>query len=235
MQEYRLLLISNSILAGYGFLDYCIDEIESFLRPITRVLFVPFALHNHAAYHEKVRARLQQAGLQVEALPCDGSAPARVAEASALYIGGGNTFRLLNRLYQTGIIPAIRERVNQGMPYIGISAGTNVACPSIKTTNDMPIMQPPSFEALNLVPFNINPHYLDPDPSSNHQGETRPQRIAEFHEENGNIVVGLREGAMLRIESGHIQLRGLTGAKIFRPRETPYEISPGTCMDFLLE
>lgn len=234
MKSRDLLLISNSTQDGYGFLDYCEQEVKEFLGRAHRVLFVPFALYDQVAYYEKVRLRLEAMGLIVDRLPQDLSAPGRVAEAHAIFIGGGNTFRLLSKLYQTGVIPAIRARVDQGMPYMGISAGSNVACPTIKTTNDMPIVQPPSFEALNLVPFNINPHYIDPDPSSTHQGETRVQRIAEYHEENSNTVVGLREGAMLRIRNGRVHLRGLTGAKIFRRGETPYDVPIGQALDFLL-
>ena len=234
MKRRDLLLISNSTQHGSDFLDYCAGEIKEFLGRVPRVLFVPFALYDQTVYYERVRARLEKIGIAADRLPQDASASACVAEAAALFIGGGNTFRLLTKLYQTGILSIIRQRVDRGMPYMGISAGTNVACPTIKTTNGMPIVQPPSFEALHLVPFNINPHYLDPDPASTHQGETRIQRIAEYHEENENIVVGLREGAMLRIQDGHIHLRGLTGAKIFRRGEAPYDVFPGQVLDFLL-
>jgi len=160
---------------------------------------------------------------------------AAVESAQAIFIGGGNTFRLLASLYKRNLIPALRRQVEKGTSYVGTSAGSNVACVTIKTTNDMPIVAPPSFDALNLVPFNINPHYLDPDPLSKHQGETREERIREFHEENEPAVVGLREGAMLKIEPPHVTLLGSAGARVFRKGREPVEHSPGDRLDFLME
>jgi dipeptidase E len=158
-----------------------------------------------------------------------------VRNAEAMFIGGGNTFALLSSLYKSGTIEEIRKRISEGMPYIGTSAGSNVACKSIKTTNDMPIMYPPSFEALNLVPFNINPHYLDPDLNSKHMGETRETRIKEFHFYNDEYVVGLREGAMLHIVDDKITLKGTTGARIFKKDNEAEEYKSGDSLDFLLK
>jgi dipeptidase E len=154
-----------------------------------------------------------------------------IRETDAMFIGGGNTFRLLKALYEFDLLDVIRERVDAGMPYIGSSAGSNMACPTIRTTNDMPIVQPPSFNALGLVSFQINPHYLDPNPGSKHMGETREERIIQYLEENETPVVGLREGAMLRIENGETILRGSTGARIFRRGFDPLEVSPGAKLD----
>jgi len=154
-----------------------------------------------------------------------------VRETEAIFIGGGNTFRLLKALYDHDLLDTIRERVRAGMPYIGSSAGSNVAAPTIRTTNDMPIVQPPSFDALGLVRFQINPHYLDADPNSTHKGETREERIVQFLEENETPVVGLREGAMLRIENRMTLLKGSTGARIFRRGSEPVEILPGAYLD----
>jgi dipeptidase E len=157
-----------------------------------------------------------------------------VQSAEAIFIGGGNTFVLLEQLYKEDIISDIKKQVERGTPYIGSSAGANVACPSIKTTNDMPIVYPPSFKALDLVPFNINPHYLDPDPNSQHMGETRATRIKEFHCYNSESVVGLREGAILHVINNDITLKGNTGARVFKSQNKADEYKPGDKLDFLL-
>jgi dipeptidase E len=157
-----------------------------------------------------------------------------VRDAEAIFIGGGNTFVLLDGLYKSEIINEIRKKVSEGMPYIGTSAGSNVACKSIMTTNDMPIVYPPSFFGIGLVDFNLNPHYLDPDPESKHMGETRETRINEFHFYNSDYVVGLREGAMLFVTDNSIQLKGSTGARVFKKGEEPKEFKPGDMLDFLI-
>jgi dipeptidase E len=157
-----------------------------------------------------------------------------VAKAEAIFTGGGNTFRLLDAVQRLGLVDRIRARVAEGMPYTGASAGTNLACPTIRTTNDMPIVEPASLAALGLVPFQINPHYLDPEPGSTHMGETREQRLLQYHEENALPVVGLREGAMLRVDGDRVTLLGLKGARIFRRGMDPVEAEPGTELNDLL-
>jgi dipeptidase E len=231
----RLLLISNSTLHGGGYLDHCAEEIDDFLGEVQRVLFVPWALHDLDGYAARARERFGQLGRQLSSIHEADDPNRAVAEAESIFIGGGNTFRLLERLRASGVMEPIRERVAADMPYLGTSAGSNVACVTIRTTNDMPIVEPGSFDALGLVPFNINPHYLDPDPSSTHQGETREERIREFLEENDRVVVALREGAMLRIEGPEVELRGSTAARIFQRDHEPREVSPGTRLDELLE
>ncbi|MGH7149427.1 MAG: dipeptidase PepE [Planctomycetota bacterium] len=234
----RLLLVSSSAVHGSGYLDHCAEEIVDFLGGVARsVLFVPFALKNRDAYAAKARERFRAMGfelLSIHEFVQTKVAREALERSESLFVGGGNTFRLLAALHERSLLGAIRERVGAGMPYLGSSAGANLACPTIMTTNDMPIVQPPSFEALALVPFQVNPHYLDPDPSSTHMAETREQRIREYHEENPLPVVGLREGAMLRVEGTSILLEGRAGARVFLKGEDPREFSPGDRLDFLL-
>lgn len=229
----RLLLISNSTLHGSGYLDHAETEIRDFLGELKHVLFVPFALADRDKYASTAQARFQKMGYELTSIHTAANPVQAIKDADAMFIGGGNTFRLLKALYEFDLLDVIRERVDAGMPYIGSSAGSNMACPTIRTTNDMPIVEPPSFSALGLVSFQINPHYLDPDPSSKHMGETRAERIIQFLEENETPVVGLREGAMLRVESGETILRGSTGARIFRRGFEPLEVSPGANLDDL--
>jgi len=231
----RLLLISNSTQYGTGYLDHCADAIASFLgHAVKRVTFVPYALFDRDAYAARAKTRFEAMGYGIDSVHEAAGGPLRaVDEAEALFIGGGNTFRLLDALWRQGLVEPIRRRVRgEGLPYIGASAGTNVAGPSIRTTNDMPIVEPPTFEALGLVPFNINPHYQDPLPGSTHMGETREQRIAEFHEENTAPVVGLREGAWLRVDSGAVVLEGANGARLFQRGQPPIELVSGDRVDF---
>jgi dipeptidase E len=223
----RLVLLSNSTNHGGGYLDHAMEEIRSLLGPVRRLLFVPFALRDHAAYTARARERFAREGIGVEELR-EESGAAAVEAAEAIFVGGGNTFRLLDALQRAGVLPRLRESVASGLPYIGASAGTNVACPTIRTTNDMPIVQPASFAALSLVPFQINPHYLDADPGSRHMGETREERIREFLEENATPVVGLREGGWIRVEGRAALLQGPSTARLFRRGEDPVEVAAGT-------
>lgn len=233
----RLLLISTSAIHGSGYMEYCASDVTSFLGRVRRVLFVPYALQDRDGYVAKVRPGFAELGYPLDSVheaQGPGGPRAAVRSAEAIFIGGGNTFRLLNELYAQDLVVAIRERVGAGVPYMGSSAGSNVACVTIKTTNDMPIVYPPSFDALGLVPFNINPHYLDPDPGSTHMGETRETRLREFHEMNDPPVVGLREGGILRVEGAGMTLVGQAGARLFRKGVAPVEYAPGASLDFLL-
>ena len=231
----KLLLISNSTQYGSGYLDHCAEEIKDFLgNEVKTVLFVPFASGNLLAYSNTVKDRFQKLGYSVNSLHETNDPINLVNSSEAIFIGGGNTFRLLSRLYELNVLEAINKKVQSGMYYIGSSAGSNVACPTIKTTNDMPIIYPPSFNALNLVPFNINAHYIDVHPD-NHMGETREQRIKEFHELNNQNVVGLREGTMLRVEGDNITFKGIANTVIFRKDQKPEYFEPGSSLDFLLK
>lgn len=230
----RLLLISNSINHGRGFLDHVIQEIDGFLNGVDRLVFVPFAQKDRKGAGARVAARLADIGVDADTLTADERGRRMLQDAEAVFIGGGNTFRLLKTLQDERMIPILQERARAGMPYIGSSAGTNVATPTIRTTNDMPIVQPASFDALGLVPFQINPHYIDADPSSTHMGETRETRLKEFHEENETVVVGLREGAWIRVEGDRAMLGGGNGARIFRRDREPEERKSGASLDDLL-
>lgn len=232
----RLLLVSNSTLHGSGYLDHCARELTEFLGTgVRRVAFVPYALHDLEGYAAKARERFEQLGYALDSVHQGPSPRAVVERADAVFIGGGNTFRLLKRLYETGLLDVLRSRVLAGQPYVGSSAGSNVACVTIRTTNDMPIVEPPSLAALALVPFNLNAHYQDPDPRSTHMGETREERLRQFHEENDVPVAGLREGALLRVEGAAITLLGTTGARIFRRGRAPEEFTPPARLDFLAQ
>jgi dipeptidase E len=230
----RVLLISNSTLYGSGYLDHAAAEIRDFLGSVNKVLFVPFALYDRDAYAATARKRFAALGYEMDSIHTATDTQKAVNDAEAIFIGGGNTFRLLKALYDVDLIEPIRRRVDAGMPYIGSSAGSNVAGPTIKTTKDMPIVQPPSFNGLGLVPFQISPHFLDPAPNSTHMGETQEERILQFLEENDTPVAGLREGAMVRMENSSMILKGSTGARIFRKGHAPVEVKPGAVLDDLL-
>jgi dipeptidase E len=232
-----LLLISSSTVYGGGYLDHAAQEIQSLLAAsgVRRILFVPWALHDREAYALRARERLASLGFALESVHEVSDPAAAVASAEALFVGGGNTFRLLAALQEFELLHLIRGRVAAGMPYVGSSAGSIVACPTLKTTKDMPVVEPCSFEALALVDFQISPHYLDPDPTSTHVGETHEERILQFLEENEAPVAGLREGAMLRVESGSVLLKGCAGARIFRRGKEPVETRPVARLTELLE
>jgi len=227
----RLLLLSSSRVHGGGFLDHAEAEIRDFLEDARSVLFVPYALKDRDGYAAVARQRFQSMGLRLDSLHELPKPRHAVAAAEAVFVGGGNTFRLLKTLYELDLLSWLRARASEGMPYIGASAGSNVAGPTIRTTNDMPIVQPPSLEALGLIPFQINPHYIDPDPGSTHMGETREQRLREYLEENEVPVVALREAAMIRMEADVMTLEGSAGARIFRRGQEPYEIQPGSLIE----
>jgi len=224
----RILLISNSTVHGRGYLDHVEEEIKTFLGGVKTVLFFPFALYDRDDYAAKAKTRLAAMDYFVESAHTTDSLQKAIEQTDAIFIGGGNTFRLLKALQDLELLEPSRLKVKSGAPYIGSSAGSNVAGPTIKTTKDMPIVQPRSFDSLRLVPFQISPHYLDPDQNSTHMGETQEERILQFLEENKTPVVGIREGAWLLIEDGTVMLKGETGARIFRRGQAPVEVTPGS-------
>jgi dipeptidase E len=227
MDAVQILLLSNSTQFGRGYLDHCAEALAQFLEGVDRLLFVPYALHDRDAYARMAADRFARLGVKVHSVHQEADPASAARSARAIFIGGGNTFRLLNELYANGLIAALKEAVRGGARYLGSSAGSNVAGPTIQTTNDMPIVYPPSFRALGLVPFNLNPHYFDPPAESRHMGETREQRIAEFHQMNAEPVVGLREGAWLRGDGGSVRLEGVGGARLFRRGQEPFELPAG--------
>ncbi len=233
----RLLLISNSTNPGEPYLDYPKQRIKEFLGPKhVKSLFVPYAAvtFSYDDYEKKVQERFREIGHDVVSIHHYSDPAGAVMNASAIVVGGGNTWMLLKLLRENGLIVPVRKKILSGTPYIGWSAGSNVACPTIRTTNDMPIVRPSSFKAFNLIPFQINPHYLDANPEG-HAGETREQRIEEFIEANPGLwVLGLREGTMLEVKDKSMNLYGPRKARIFRKDSSPLELGESDDLSFLL-
>jgi dipeptidase E len=216
------------------------ERMRSFFGPIPRLLFVPFALADHDGYVRSMVERGINAGYELDGLHQHADPVRAVRDAEAIFIGGGNTFRLLNELYGRNLLDVIRERVRSGLPYLGISAGTNVACPTIKTTNDMPIIEPSSLDALGLVPFQVNPHYVQGqmflkvgEEFGPHFGETRDERIREFHELNDTPVIGLWEAGILLVEDAAVRLLDAP-ARVFHKGQESKDVEPGQRLESLL-
>lgn len=232
----RLLLISNSTNAGEPYLTYPMPRIGEFLCGVQEVVFVPYAAvtFSYAEYERRVQERFAALGIRVRSVHRADNPAAMIRRAEAICVGGGNTFALAKKMQEQGLMRAIRSRIEAGVPYVGWSAGSNVACPMISTTNDMPIVEPESSRAVGAVKFQINPHYLDANPEG-HAGETRETRLLEYIAANPRrYAVGLREGCMLRYENGRLELLGSRPMRIFKKGVTPYEVQPGDDLSFLL-
>ncbi len=241
----RLLLISNSTMSGEEYLGWPRTYISDFLKNegVNKITFVPYAGVNlsdeslkasYDLYLSRVAAVFGTMGIDVESVHHAANPVLMINEAEAIVVGGGNTFHLVAKMHETGIMDAIRGKVERGTPYMGWSAGANVACPTLKTTNDMPIIEPAGFDTLGLVPFQINPHYLDANPAG-HGGETRQQRIEEFLAVNREMtVVGLREASLLFVEGNLMKLLGKRDMRLFRFGTEPVEYKPGSDLSFLL-
>src|SRR5262249_48225194 len=234
------LLLSSGGLRTEERVRFFGEQMRQLVGDVERLLFVPYALRDHDGYLQAIVERKLHGGEPIGGIHQHPDPGTAVREAQAIFIGGGNTFRLLSDLYRLNLLDTIRECVRNGTPYVGVSAGTNVACPTIKTTNDMPITMPPSLDALGLVPFQINPHYFSgttyvkvEDGYREHFGETREDRIREFHEMNDTPVLGLWEGGLLRVEQGAIWLAGAP-ARLFRKGQEPVDLEPGTRLEELL-
>lgn len=227
----KMVIASTSTLHGGAYLDYLLPRLSTHFEGVKTLVFIPFARPggiSHDAYTAKVQEAFAKIGIEVVGLHTFANPKQAVLEAEALFTGGGNTFQLVSQLYALNLWASLREALEQGTPYLGCSAGSNITGISMQTTNDMPIVYPPSFETLGAIPFNLNPHYLDPDPSSTHMGETRETRIQEFHVYNSIPVLGLREGSWLEVEGDCIRLMGPLTARWFVAQEPPVELESGT-------
>jgi len=232
----NLLLISNSTNAGEEYLQYPIERIGAFLAGVEEVAFVPYAAvtFSYEAYEAKVAARFEQIGVRVRSVHGQSDPREAIRQAQAICVGGGNTFALAKKMQEQGLVREIADKIASGTPYVGWSAGSNVACPTICTTNDMPIVQPESFDAIGAVKFQINPHYLDANPEG-HAGKTREQRIMEYIEANPDRwVAGLREGCMLHLRDGRMELIGSRPMRMFKKGVEPFEVAAGDDLGFLL-
>ncbi|SMC43962.1 dipeptidase PepE [Moheibacter sediminis] len=227
--NYKLLIASTSTVHGSGYLEYIIDNAVRFLG-VDEIIFIPYARPSGVTYDdytEAPRKAFFAKGIRVKGLHEFNNPKEALLNAKAIFTGGGNTFLLLKTLYELDLISTLREVIGKGIPYMGSSAGSNITGLTIGTTNDMPIVYPPSFEALEFLPFNLNPHYLDPDPNSTHKGETRETRIKEFHKFNSQPVLGLREGSWLEVQNGNIELKGNLTARLFQQGKEAVEIENG--------
>lgn len=236
MKSMKLLLISNSTNAGEEYLKYPIAQIGEHLKGVKEVVFIPYAAvtFSYSEYERKVQNRFNEIGVKVRSIHREKNPLKAVRGAEAICVGGGNTFALTKKMQQQGLMSAILRKIKAGTPYVGWSAGSNVCCPTICTTNDMPIVEPESFKAIGAVKFQINPHYLDANPEG-HAGETREQRIEEYIEANPRrYVVGLREGCMLRLLDGKLELIGSRPMRIFKRGKAAYEVNSGDDLSFLL-
>lgn len=227
----KMIIASTSTVHGSSYLEYILPALESFFSEVGTITFIPYARPggiSHDAYTEIAAKGLGALGKKVVGLHTFKDPMAGLKAAEAVFTGGGNTFLLVHELYRNGVMEELRDQIFAGLPYLGCSAGSNITGLSMKTTNDMPIIYPPSFKTLGALPFNINPHYLDPVPGNKHMGETRETRIKEFHQLNSIPVVGLREGSWLEVTGEHILLCGDHPARIFEAGKEPRELSPGS-------
>lgn len=231
----NILLASTSTLYGGQYLDYLAAEIKELFNGVDEIIFIPFARPNgisHDDYTAKAASYFNQLGIQVKGLHTFEHPIDAIKNAKGFFTGGGNTFLLVKTLHELNIMAELKAAVLGGTPYMGASAGSNIGGINMRTTNDMPIVYPPSFDTMGLVPFNINPHYLDPIPGLQHNGETRETRLIEFLSQNNIPVVGLREGGWIRVMGDSIYLKGEPTARIFEPNKEIYELASGSVINF---
>lgn len=231
MNPKNLIVASTSTLFGDTYLNYLLPEIKKLFTGCKSVVFVPYARPSgisHDDYTTKVKVIFEKMGIAVKGIhefdyPIDA-----ILKCDGIFIGGGNTFQLVSQLYKFQLINAIADAINRGIPYLGTSAGSVIVGQSMKTTNDMPVVYPPSFATLGILPYNLNCHYLDPDPTLKHNGETRETRIKEFHIYNQEAVLGLREGSWIEIKNEAVTLKGNLNARLFRQNQSAIELPPNT-------
>ncbi|MDA7558497.1 dipeptidase PepE [Flavobacteriaceae bacterium] len=230
----NIIIASTSTLYGCDYLEYLLKDLEELYKDIKDIIFVPYARPDgisHELYTKKVSAVFKRIKKSIKGLHEFKNPEEAIKNCEAIFVGGGNTFVLVNELQKNNLIDPIKKAVCAGVPYLGTSAGSNICGINMQTTNDMPIVYPTSFDTLGLIPFNINPHYLDIDLNNKHMGESRETRINEFHQFNNQTVIGLREGSFLRINGDIILLKGPHSARIFRPNKTAYELKTNDILE----
>lgn len=223
----NIIIASTSTLHGGSYLEYLLPTLQSHFKDCKSILFIPYARPggiSHDDYTQRVAQAFFAINIKVKGIHEFENAEDAIKNAEGIFTGGGNTFLLVTQLYKHNIMQLLSETVKNGTPYLGTSAGSNICGLSMQTTNDMPIVYPPSFQTLGLIPFNLNPHYLDPDTQSQHMGETRETRIKEFHAFNAIPVLGLREGSWLEVKENKITLKGSLTARLFKQNEIPVEL-----------
>ena len=234
----NLIIASTSTLHGGSYLDYLLSVLKEHFASCKSILFIPYARPggiSHEEYTQKVQIVFKTIGLEVKGLHEFSNPIEAIQQAEGIFTGGGNTFLLVSQLYENKVMDVLKQTLETGTPYLGTSAGSNICGLTMQTTNDMPIIYPPSFETLGVIPFNLNPHYLDPDVNSKHMGETRETRIKEFHQFNIAAVLGLREGSWLEVKGDSILLQGTLTARLFRKNQEAVELETGSELSFLKE
>lgn len=232
----NLIIASTSTLHNGGYLEYLLPELSIHFKNVSELVFIPYARPSgisHDEYTEKVRQAFSKINIKVKGLHEFEDPKEALKQAEGIFTGGGNTFLLVTQLYRHDLMTLLSETLKKGTPYLGTSAGSNITGLTMQTTNDMPIIYPPSFQTLGIIPFNLNPHYLDPDSNSTHMGETRETRIKEFHQFNTLPVLGLREGSWLEVRNETITLKGNLKARLFRQNQQPEELESGSDLSFL--
>lgn len=232
----NLIIASTSTLHGGNYLDYLLPTLEQHFSNCETIVFIPYARPggiSHEEYTNKVQLAFSQIGKKVLGLHTFKNTIEAIKNAQGIFTGGGNTFLLVSQLYENNVMETLVQAIAKGVPYLGTSAGSNITGISMQTTNDMPIIYPPSFNTLGAIPFNLNPHYLDADLQSKHMGETRDTRIKEYHVFNSIPVLGLREGSWLDVKGNQIILKGTLTARLFRQHQEPLELEPGSDLDLV--